>query len=164
MRVKFHYFCTMKILMVCLGNICRSPIAEGILRSKIISEGLDTFVDSAGTIALHSGEQPDKRMQATAISFGINISDLRARQFLKEDFKKFDIIYAMDKSNYADLVALADSELERSKIHLILNELEDAKDLEVPDPYFGGEQGFIDVYKMLDLATDKIIDKIKLNG
>lgn len=154
----------MKILMVCLGNICRSPLAEGILQSKVIKEGMDVFIDSAGTSDNHVGQQPDARMRATAKSFGVNIDSLRARQFSKNDFKNFDLIYAMDASNYKNIVALADSEADKSKVILLLNELEPGKNLEVPDPYFGGEQGFIDVFNLLDAATDQIIKKIKSNG
>jgi protein-tyrosine phosphatase len=154
----------MKILMVCLGNICRSPIAEGILRSKIESNGMDIVIDSAGTIDRHAGERPDARMRETAKSFGVNIDELRSRKIELHDFERFDQIYVMDASNYANVCALTNSETAKSKVKLILNELEPGKDLEVPDPYFGGEQGFIDVFHLLDAATDKIIEKIRVNG
>lgn len=150
--------------MVCLGNICRSPLAEGILRNKLLSEGLNVEVDSAGTIGLHAGEKPDQRMRKTALSFGVDIEDLRARQVTKDDLKNFDVIYAMDKSNYSNLLKLTNVEIERSKVRLILDEVEDSNNKEVPDPYFGDEQGFIDVYNLLDRATDKIIEKLKSNG
>lgn len=151
----------MKILMVCLGNICRSPIADGILRKKVLELGLPVEVDSAGTSGFHTGEQPDERMRKTAKSFGVNIDDLRARQFTVEDFDTFDLIYAMDSSNYNNILSLARSTEDRSKVRLILNELEPGKNLQVPDPYYGGEQGFIDVFNLLDAATDRIIEKIK---
>lgn len=151
----------MKILMVCLGNICRSPIADGILRKKVLELGLSVEVDSAGTSGFHTGEQPDERMRKTAKSFGVNIDDLRARQFTVEDFDTFDLIYAMDSSNYNNILSLARSAEDRSKVRLILNELEPGKNLQVPDPYYGGEQGFIDVFNLLDAATDRIIEKIK---
>lgn len=154
----------MKILMVCLGNICRSPLAEGILQSKVNKEGLDVVLDSAGTSGQHAGEQPDSRMRATAKTFGVNIDNLRARQFSKNDFKNFDLIYAMDASNYKNILALADSDADKAKVLLLLNELEPGKNLEVPDPYFGGQQGFIDVFNLLDAATDQVIKKIKSNG
>lgn len=154
----------MKILMVCLGNICRSPLAEGILQSKVEKEGLVVFIDSAGTSDNHVGQQPDSRMRATSKSFGVDIDNLRARQFTKSDFKNFDIIYAMDVSNYKNILLLADSDVDKSKVMLLLNELEPGKNLEVPDPYFGGEQGFIDVFNLLDEATDQVIKKIKSNG
>lgn len=151
----------MKILMVCLGNICRSPIADGILRKKVLELGLPVEVDSAGTSGFHTGEQPDERMRKTAKSFGVNIDDLRARQFTVEDFDTFDLIYAMDSSNYNNILSLARSTEDRSKVRLILNELEPGMNLQVPDPYYGGEQGFIDVFNLLDAATDRIIEKIK---
>jgi protein-tyrosine phosphatase len=151
----------MKILMVCLGNICRSPLADGLLRDKAKKEGLNLKVDSAGTIGIHAGDSPDSRMQATALKFGTDLSQLRSRQFKVNDFQDFDLIYAMDKSNYQNILSLAKTEIERAKVRLILNELTPGKDMEVPDPYYGGEQGFIDVYNMLDQATDKIISKLK---
>lgn len=154
----------MKILMVCLGNICRSPIAEGILRSKTELKGMDIFIDSAGTIDRHAGERADSRMRQTAKSFGVNIDNLRSRKIELIDFEKFDQIYVMDSSNYTNVCALTNSETFKNKVKLILNELEPGKDLEVPDPYFGGEQGFIDVFHLLDAATDKIIEKILTNG
>ena len=100
-------------------------------------------------------------MQATALKFGTDLSQLRSRQFKVNDFQDFDLIYAMDKSNYQNILSLAKTEIERAKVRLILNELTPGKDMEVPDPYYGGEQGFIDVYNMLDQATDKIISKLK---
>lgn len=151
----------MKILMVCLGNICRSPMADGLLRKKIKENNLDVFVDSAGTANYHVGKKPDERMRATAKKFGVNIDELRARQFTQRDFEDFDLIYAMDKSNFTNIIALAKNETDKQKVHLILNELYPTQDLEVPDPYYGGEQGFIDVFNMLDQATEQILNKIK---
>ena len=148
----------MKLLMVCLGNICRSPMADGLLRKKVADIGLNWIVDSAGTANYHAGEAPDKRMRACARSFGVSIDDLRARQFVKNDFKDFDLIYVMDKSNYNNVLALSNSDEERAKVKLILDELGQESGMEVPDPYYGGEEGFIAVYKMLDEATQKIID------
>ncbi|MEY3236635.1 MAG: Low molecular weight protein-tyrosine-phosphatase YfkJ [Bacteroidota bacterium] len=150
--------------MVCLGNICRSPLAEGILREKLIKNKLEVIVDSAGTSGLHAGEHPDYRMCATAKSFGINIDDLKSRKFISQDFNNFDLIYAMDSSNYSNILSLACTTKDKSKVHLILNELYPTKNMAVPDPYYGGEQGFIDVYNLLNEATDKIIEKIKANG
>lgn len=151
----------MNILMVCLGNICRSPLAEGILRDKVEKLNLNVSIDSAGTAGYHIGEKPDSRMRATALSFGISLEDLRARQFVASDFDKFDIIYAMDSSNYNNICSLARNESDKQKVQLILNELEPGKNLAVPDPYYGGQQGFIDVFNLLDKATDKIIEKLK---
>lgn len=148
----------MKILMVCLGNICRSPIAEGILRHKLrLMNNTDVITDSAGTSNFHIGEAPDSRMRTTAKQNGLDISDLRGRQFVQADFDEFDLIYAMDRSNYANIVSLARSEEDRKKVKLILDELYPGESREVPDPYYGGEQGFQDVFDMLNDATDQII-------
>ncbi len=151
----------MKILMVCLGNICRSPLADGLLRAKVEREGLDVTVDSAGTSGHHVGESPDRRMQATAEENGYPIDFLRARQFSKNDFQEFDLIYAMDRSNYNNILDLAESDEDRRKVKMILNESHPNKNLEVPDPYYGGEAGFKHVFELLDAATDVIIDNLK---
>lgn len=147
--------------MVCLGNICRSPLADGLLRDKVERFGLDIQVDSCGTSSYHIGEQPDERMMKTALKHGCDLSSLRARQFVKEDFKDFDIIYAMDTSNYNNVMALAESETDKNKVKFFLNELYPNSNMAVPDPYFGGEQGFEDVFKLVDETTNKIIDKLK---
>lgn len=151
----------MKVLMVCLGNICRSPMADGLLRKKVAELGLDIFVDSAGTANYHVGEAPDRRMRETGATLGVKIDDLRARQFVQSDFDQFDLIYAMDKSNFNNILSLARNEKDKQKVRLILNEITPHSDAEVPDPYYGGDQGFVDVFNMLDLATDKIIEKLK---
>lgn len=151
----------MRILMVCLGNICRSPMADGLLRKKVFEKGLDIVVDSAGTSSLHEGEAPDHRMRETARELGTPIDDLRSRPFETNDFDRFDIIYAMDKNNRRNILSLARNEADKSKVFLLLNELEPGMDLEVPDPYYGGKQGFIDVYHMLDRATDCVIERIR---
>ena len=145
--------------MVCLGNICRSPLADGLLREKVKQLNLDIVVDSAGTSNHHVGQAPDTRMSAIASQKGLTIDNLKARQFTKTDFGDFDLIFVMDKSNYSNVVALASSEEDRAKVHLMLNELHPNQDLEVPDPYFGGEQGFTDVYNLLDDATNALIKK-----
>lgn len=149
-----------KILMVCLGNICRSPLAEGILKSKIYSDSI--FVDSAGTGAWHSGELPDKRSIAVAKKYGVDLTDQRARLFLVEDFDRFDKIYVMDKTNYVSVCKLAPSPEYIDKVELILNESNPGENLEVPDPYYGGDNGFDNVYNMLNDACEKI--KIKLEN
>lgn len=151
----------MKVLMVCLGNICRSPMADGLLRHKVKDHGLNVLVDSAGTANYHVGEKPDPRMRSTANKFGVSIDELRARQFVVQDFDDFDLIYAMDKSNYKNIVSLARNEHDKLKVQLILNELYPGEDREVPDPYYGGEQGFIDVFNMLNDATEQILKKLK---
>lgn len=141
----------MKILMVCLGNICRSPLAEGILRSKL---GDNFFIDSAGTGSWHVGQCPDKRSVSVAKKYGIDISTQRARQFKVEDFDEFDLIYVMDQSNFEDVITLAKNEKQRSKVKLILG------DKNVPDPYYGGDDGFENVYRMLDEIASQIATEI----
>ena len=149
----------MKILMVCLGNICRSPLAEGILSLK--GKHLNLEVDSAGTAAYHIGKQADIRSIGIANKYTIDLNQQRARQFSRADFDKFDIIYAMDTNNYAHLISLASTETERNKIRMILNEINPKAYQSVPDPYYGGENGFQDIYNMLDKACDKIIQNIE---
>jgi protein-tyrosine phosphatase len=145
----------MKVLMVCLGNICRSPLAEGVLRHK--SAGKNIIIDSAGTAAYHINERPDERSISKGKEYGIDVSNLRGRQFKVSDFEIFDFIFAMDQSNYENIVALAINEEDKSKVKLILNETHPGKNLEVPDPYYGGAQGFEDVYQLLDKACDALI-------
>lgn len=148
-----------KILMVCLGNICRSPLAEGILQSKLSKK--DFLVDSAGTGGWHSGEQPDKRSVKIAKKYGIDISAQRARQLSVKDFDEFDYIYVMDSSNYKNVTALAPNQDAKSKVKMIMNELFENENVDVPDPYYGGEDGFENVYRMLDEACAKIANKLK---
>jgi protein-tyrosine phosphatase len=148
---------SIKILMVCLGNICRSPLAEGIMRSKLS----DNFiVDSAGTGGWHTGELPDKRSISTAKNRGIDITNQRARQFKKSDFNTFDYIFVMDNSNYKDVLALAPNEEAKSKVKLILNEIFPNENVDVPDPYYGGQDGFENVFDMLNQACEEIARKL----
>ncbi|WKS94687.1 low molecular weight protein-tyrosine-phosphatase [Riemerella columbina] len=142
----------MKILMLCLGNICRSPLAEGILRAKISEEH---EVDSAGTSNYHEGNLADPRSIQTAEFHGIDIRNHRSRPLTTADFKYFDKIYCMDEQNYRDALRLAENEEERQKLTLILD-----GGAEVPDPYYGGVGGFEKVYALLDKACDKIAEKI----
>ena len=146
--------------MVCLGNICRSPLAEGILQAKVNSIGLDIKIDSAGTGGWHVGQGPDHRAVAIANKYGIDISQQQARQFSSTDFEDFDIIYAMDGSNLSDIVSLANSNKEIEKVRLILNEINPEDNAPVPDPYYGGDNGFEKVYQLLDEACEMIIKKI----
>jgi len=148
-----------KILMVCLGNICRSPLAEGILQSKVDNNLF--VVDSAGTSSYHIGNKPDPRSIAIAKKKGIDITQQQARQFVKQDFLDFDIIYAMDNSNYNNIIALAENDKQKSKVNLILNESYPERNLDVPDPYYGGDKGFENVFNMLDEACNKI--KLRLS-
>lgn len=151
----------MKILMVCLGNICRSPLAEGVMRYKAAERNIEIELDSCGTSSYHIGEPPDSRAIDNAHKNGLDITDLRARQFQKKDFEDFDRIYVMDQSNYNDVIYLADSAEDSDKVKLILNELEPGSNRPVPDPYFGGEDGFQEVYEMLNAACDKILDELE---
>jgi len=149
-----------KVLMVCLGNICRSPLAEGILKSKVNAD--EVFVDSAGTAAYHIGKGPDHRSIKVGEEHGIDISMQKARQFNVTDFRVFDYIYVMDQANFDNVVSLATTEKERKKVKLILNEISPEMNSEVPDPYYGGEDGFKNVYDMLDLACDTINKKLSI--
>lgn len=149
----------MKVLMVCLGNICRSPMAEGILRKKIQVNNLDVVTDSCGTGNWHVGQKPDDRAIKTMKSKGIDITDLRARQFSESDFNQFDMIYCMDETNYNDILALAKTHEQKSRVKMILNEINPKANQSVPDPYFGGDDGFENVYQLLDIATDKFLEK-----
>lgn len=148
-----------KILMVCLGNICRSPIAEGLLRHKVRTQNLTITTDSAGTNGFHDGEAPDRRTQQNALTHKVIISDLRSRKIITHDFANFDIIYTMDANNYHTVQALCTSDYERNKVKMILNELYPNSNESVPDPYYLGEDGFENVYQLLDKATDVIVAK-----
>ncbi len=148
-----------KILMVCLGNICRSPLAEGILKSKLDTSKFT--VDSCGTSSYHIGSKPDQRSIDIGKKYNIDITNQRAAQFTNDHFKVFDYIYVMDNSNYQNIIKLANSGQDKDKVKLILNELYPNKNLNVPDPYYGGEQGFEDVYQMLNKACDNIVNKLE---
>lgn len=147
-----------RVLMVCLGNICRSPLAEGILRHKAPANKF--VVDSAGTSNYHIGEAPDPRSIQIAQHYGIDIRSQRGRQFRVEDFEEFDLIYAMDQSNYQNIIAMAPNPEAKNKVRMILNEIYPGENIDVPDPYYGGEQGFDNVFKMLDQACDRILEKL----
>jgi protein-tyrosine phosphatase len=149
-----------KILMVCLGNICRSPVAEGIMRSKLEETDLTFEIDSAGTSNYHIGENPDARSVKNAIKNGIDISKLKARQFKVTDFDYFDMIYVMDENNKSDVLSLARNEQDVAKVKLILSELPKASYKSVPDPYFGGEAGFQLVFELLDEACESVAQQL----
>lgn len=145
--------------MVCLGNICRSPLAEGILASKLSAEHF--AVDSAGTGDYHIGKKPDHRSIAIAKSKGLDISKQKARQFTTKDFSEFDYIFTMDGSNFQNILALTPNAVAKSKVKLILNELFPNENVDVPDPYFGLENGFEIVYNMLDEVCEVISENLK---
>ena len=147
-----------RILMVCLGNICRSPLAEGLLKSKLDSSKF--YVDSAGTGRWHVGEQPHKLSMAVAENHGLDISYQQCRQFLPSDFDSFDIIYAMDTNNFSDLRDMARNDADKAKIKLLLNELFPGENVDVPDPYTGGMMQFEQVYNILDKATTALADRL----
>ena len=142
----------MKILMVCLGNICRSPMAEGIMRKL---GGNKVKVDSAGTAGYHIGSKPDKRMITTAFEHGIDISNLRARQFQSDDFDSFDVIFTMDSSNYRNIISLTKDNNYKEKVKMML------ENGNVPDPYYGGDEGFEHVYQLLLKACQNFLDSIE---
>jgi len=148
-----------KVLMVCLGNICRSPLAEGILQSKIDSNKI--IVDSAGTGSWHVGSLPDSRSIAVAQKHQIDITNQRCRQFKVQDFENFDFIYVMDRYNQQDVLALSRNELDREKVILILSEVTSKHELDVPDPYHDKEDGFEKVFQMLDEACQIIANKLE---
>jgi protein-tyrosine phosphatase len=147
-----------KILMVCLGNICRSPLAEGILKSKLPTDKF--IVDSAGTGSWHIGRSPDTRSIAVAKKNKLDISQQKGRQFQTTDFENFDYIYVMDQSNYDDVLALATNEQHQQKVKIILDELFPNEKVDVPDPYYGLSNGFEMVYNMLDEACELIAAKL----
>ena len=157
--LNWYIFARMKILKVCLGNICRSPLAEGILQSKVNKAGLDWKVDSAGTAGYHVGEPPHHLSQKVARINGVDISKQCCRQFIKEDMIEFDKIYVMDSDNYNDVRRLSKELWNSDKTNLLLNELYPQQNRNVPDPWYGTEDGFHKVYDMIDKACDVIIKK-----
>ncbi|MGB5236104.1 MAG: low molecular weight protein-tyrosine-phosphatase [Flavobacteriaceae bacterium] len=148
-----------RVLMVCLGNICRSPLAEGLLKSKVDPELV--LVDSAGTGGYHIGNSPDPRSIAVAMKNNIDITSQRCRLFSKSDFARFDLIYAMDQSNYSDIVSLADDIQQIQKVRLLLEEI-DIGTREVPDPYYGGARGFENVFDMIEEACEAVAKRISV--
>ena len=148
----------MKFLMVCLGNICRSPLAEGILKEKAKQNGLDWEVASAGTSAYHAGELPDQRSIHVAQVHGLDITDQRSQQIKKSDLDTYDVVYVMDSSNYNNVLALCSNDSQKAKVKMIMNEVEPGMNIGVPDPYWGND-GFEQVYQMLDAASEQVVAK-----
>ncbi len=144
--------------MVCLGNICRSPLAEGILKAKVDVDKVQ--VDSAGTGGWHIGELPDSRSIDIAKKHGLDITDQRGKKFSAYDFETYDYIFVMDNSNYRDVIRMANNDSEKQKVRLILDEIFPGENVDVPDPYYGGDHGFENVYQMLDQACEKIVSHI----
>jgi len=153
------YICYMKILMVCLGNICRSPLAEGILQQKINEKELNWKVESAGTNGFHVGESPHRLSQKVARLHGIDISHQQCTRFLKEDFSRFDIIYAMASDILEEMKWIGKEQYDSSKVKLLLNESFPGENREIPDPWYGKEPGYHIVFNLLEGACDAIIKK-----
>lgn len=159
-QLKTHsYICFMKILMVCLGNICRSPLAEGILQDKTFKAGLTWSIESAGTNSYHTGEPPHPLSQKVAKMNGIDISRQRARRFTAADFDVYDKIYALAQDVMDDMKRIAGKRFDPSKVDLLMNELYPGKNMDVPDPWYGPEKGYHEVYALIDKACDSIIEK-----
>lgn len=149
----------MRILMVCLGNICRSPIAEGVLRHKIQQQGLPWTVASAGTNGYHTGEAPHHFSQKVCKTNGIDISEQRAKRFKKSDLDSYDIVYAMATDVMDEIRDIAGPKADLSKVKLFLEELEPGKSASVPDPWYGNEDGYLPVYEMIERTCEAIIEK-----
>lgn len=154
----------MKILMVCLGNICRSPLAEGILQDKAFKAGLTWSIESAGTNSYHTGEAPHPLSQKVAKWNGIDISHQRAKKFIADDFEVYDKIYALADDVMDEMKRIAKTKFDYSKVDLLMNELYPGKDMDVPDPYYGAEPGYHKVYKMIDEACNSIIAKYSIKN
>jgi protein-tyrosine phosphatase len=151
----------MKILMVCLGNICRSPMAEGVLRHLAKEKGIDLHIDSAGTNRYHTGEAPDPRAQQAMRKHGMDIGDLRARTIEAADLERFDLLLVMDKSNLRDVTALAPSPALKEKVRLLMDHAPGFGASEVPDPYYGGDEGFDEVHRMLVAACEALLEDVR---
>jgi protein-tyrosine phosphatase len=156
------YLCAMKILMVCLGNICRSPLAEGILQDKAFKAGLKWSIESAGTNSYHTGEPPHPLSQKVAKLNGVNISKQRARRFTADDFLVYDKIYALAEDVMDEIKRISSKKFDGTKVDLLMNELYPGKNMDVPDPWYGPEAGYHEVYKMIDAVSDKIIEKYSI--
>jgi protein-tyrosine phosphatase len=146
----------MNVLFVCLGNVCRSPIAEALLKKKYAEHNIKANVDSAGFEPYHINKPPDNKAIKAAKKYGLKLSG-NARIFVKDDFDRFDRIYAMDAQNYMDLIELCRNENDKSKVDLIMNVIEAGKNSNLPDPFRSGDENYDDVYEILDKATDSLV-------
>jgi protein-tyrosine phosphatase len=153
----------MKILMVCLGNICRSPLAEGILANKIRKAELGWMLDSAGTNVDYIGEAPHHLSQKVALQNGIDISMQRTRRFVADDFNRFDRIYALAEDVLDEMKWIAGEKFDASKADLLMNEIYPGKNMDVPDPWSGPESGYHHAFKMIEEACDAIIEKFSID-
>lgn len=153
------YLCAMKILMVCLGNICRSPLAEGILQNKALKAGLTWKVESAGTNRYHIGSSPHPLSQKVALLNGIDISQQKARSFRPEDFDIYDKIYALAEDVLEDIRIISKKKFDTTKVDLLMNEIYPGKNIDVPDPYYGPEEGYQEAYELIDKACEAIVKK-----
>ena len=151
---------TRRILFFCMGNICRSPTAEGVMRAKLVAAGLDVDVDSAGTHGYHVGAPPDERSQAHAARRGYDLSPLRARRLVAEDFERFDLVLGMDDDNLAHAARLCPP-AQRHRLKLLMSYAPQAGNPYVPDPYYGGEAGFEDVLDLVEAACDGLIAALR---
>lgn len=150
--------------MVCLGNICRSPLAEGVLRSKLENEGIfNVEVDSCGFEAYHLNDPPDKRSVEVALKHGVDIRNQRQRLFKYEDFCLFDKIYVMDSNNFSDVASMAQRNSDLNNVDFLSNLIYPGQNKAIPDPYYGGKEGFEKVYRMIDECCDELVKKIKLH-
>ncbi len=152
----------MKILMVCLGNICRSPLAEGILQEKVQKAGLDWQIESAGTNGYHTGEPPHRLSIKVAKENGIDISQQRSRKFTAADFEEFDLLYAMANDVLTDMNEICENELYTKKVKLFLDESFPGEQKEVPDPWYGEEEGYHEVFEIINNNCNNIIKKYKI--
>jgi protein-tyrosine phosphatase len=152
------YLCAMKILMVCLGNICRSPLAEGILQKKAKEAGLNWTIESAGTNSYHIGQPPHHLSQKVARKNGVDISCQKARKFTEDDFDRYDKIYAMATDVAEDIRRMSGARFDKNKLDLFLNEVTPGKNQDVPDPWYGEEDGYHDVYELIEKTCDAILE------
>jgi len=160
-KVRLFYLMAVKILFVCLGNICRSPLAEGILLHLVKERQLNLVVDSAGTANYHVGEAPDHRTIKNALKHGVDLRELRARCFSKDDFEKFDFIFAMDENNLKNILSLAKSDADKNKVRLFLDWANEKKGQAVPDPYYGTEKDFEEVFQLVNNACKNLLNKLQ---